>query len=404
MIVVQVEEVVNQTNVTAQTTEVKVFVRTGDEELSRQFALASQASAIAAGESETNAGASEQVATQKAAQTVEDAASALASKVDAESAATASGLSATVSNAAKELSEAAKVIAIEEAGQSSTSAGQSAASAAAALASSALITNKAQVNITTAGNILRADGTLFKSISEVEFLRNINAYRRAPDSKFFDNKQLIAWDNFDRPDVAPVIESDSGHPYSIFKTNIIGQVLNKSFGGGDSGQFETSARITIVPTKNIGLEFSFQRNTLSNSFAGIAIIKDNLNYFLFARPANNNGLFTEVSFSQNYRLIVVINGVSTVLAEIIQNDLYQFLTNDGFSNSRISFVIKYANRGRNDASVITVQSLDKPSLRIEVSVTAYNSTFVTPTDYNRIAVIANTLNKIYAYKVANLDL
>ena len=395
----------------SETTEYRILVKAGDEELARKDAVKAAISAEAARVSAIAAGIAEQVAIQKAAQTVEDAASALASKQEAESAASASGgfatdsgISATASNTAKLLSEAAKEISIEEAGKSSTSAGPSAASAAAALASSSLITNKAQVNITTAGNILRADGTLFKSISEVEFLRNINAYRRAPDSKFFDNKQLIAWDNFDRPDVAPVIESDSGHPYSIFKTNIIGQVLNKSFGGGDSGQFETSARITIVPTKNIGLEFSFQRNTLSNSFAGIAIIKDNLNYFLFARPANNSGLFTEVSFSKDYRLIVVINGVSTVLAEIIQNDLYQFLTNDGFSNSRISFVIKYGNRGRNDASVITVQSLDKPSLRIEVSVTAYNSTFVTPTDYNRIAVIANTLNKIYAYKVANLDL
>jgi len=395
----------------SQNTEYMILVKVGDEELARQEAVKAAISAEAARLSAIEAGASEQVATEKAAQALEDAAQALASKVDAESAATASGGfasdsndSAVASEVARLASVAAQGIAIEEAGKSLTKAGESAASAAAAAASSALITNKAQANITTAGNILRADGTLFKSISEVEFLRNINAYRRAPDSKFFDNKQLIAWDNFDRPDVAPVIESDSGHPYSIFKTNIIGQVLNKSFGGGDSGQFETSARITIVPTKNIGLEFSFQRNTLSNSFAGIAIIKDNLNYFLFARPANNSGLFTEVSFSKDYRLIVVINGVPTVLAEIIQNDLYQFLTNDGFSNSRISFVIKYANRGRNDASVITVQSLDKPSLRIEVSVTAYNSTFVTPTDYNRIAVIANNLNKIYAYKVANLDL
>jgi|GEM_PF-2556147 len=395
----------------SQNTEYMILVKVGDEELARQEAVKAAISAEAARLSAIEAGASEQVATEKAAQALEDAAQALASKVDAESAATASGGfasdsndSAVASEVARLASVAAQGIAIEEAGKSLTKAGESAASAAAAAASSALITNKAQANITTAGNILRADGTLFKSISEVEFLRNINAYRRAPDSKFFDNKQLIAWDNFDRPDVAPVIESDSGHPYSIFKTNIIGQVLNKSFGGGDSGQFETSARITIVPTKNIGLEFSFQRNTLSNSFAGIAIIKDNLNYFLFARTANNSGLFTEVSFSKDYRLIVVINGVSTVLAEIIQNDLYQFLTNDGFSNSRISFVIKYANRGRNDASVITVQSLDKPSLRIEVSVTAYNSTFVTPTDYNRIAVIANNLNKIYAYKVANLDL
>jgi hypothetical protein len=117
-------------------TENKIIIKKGDDAIAKQFALASQASAIAAGESETNAEESEQVATQKAAQTVEDAAEALASKQDAESAATASGgfasdsgISATASELAKVLSEAAKVIAIQEAGQSSTSAGQSAASA-----------------------------------------------------------------------------------------------------------------------------------------------------------------------------------------------------------------------------------------------------------------------------------
>jgi hypothetical protein len=120
-------------------TENKIIIKKGDDAIAKQFALASQASAIAAGESEKNAGASEQVANEKAAQALEDAASALASKQEAESAATASGgfatnsgISASASNAANELSEAAKVIAIQEAEKSSTSAGQSAASAAAA--------------------------------------------------------------------------------------------------------------------------------------------------------------------------------------------------------------------------------------------------------------------------------
>jgi hypothetical protein len=106
----------------------------------------------------------------------------------------------------------------------------------------------------------------------------------------------------------------------------------------------------------------------------------------------------------NYRLIVVIDGVANVLGQISNNDLFGFGNDDGFNNSRINFVIKYGNRGRHDASVITVQSLDKPSLRLEVSVTAYNSTFTTPDDYNRIALIGNRQNRIFAYKVANLNL
>ena len=61
-------------------TENKIIIKKGDDAIAKQFALASQASAIAAGESETNAEESEQVATQKAAE-------AFASKQDAEIAA-----------------------------------------------------------------------------------------------------------------------------------------------------------------------------------------------------------------------------------------------------------------------------------------------------------------------------
>jgi hypothetical protein len=399
----------------SETTEYRILVKAGDEELARQEAVKAAISAEEARLSALDAGASEQVATQKAAQTVEDAASALASKQDAEIAAIASegfatdsGISATASNTAKGLSEAAKVIAIEEAGKSSTSAGQSAASAAAAAASSALITNKAEVNITTAGNILRADGALFKSISEVEFLRNINAYRKAPDSKFFDNKQLIAWDNFDRPNEKPVIQSDSGHPYSIWKGNTIGQVLNNNYFGND-GFVESTALITFPTTKNIGVEFSFLRNTAGSQISAFAIVKDLNNYIAFGRFAKNSALgsgnlFPEIPSNSDYSLFAVINGVATILGSIYQQTMYQGGgSTDSFSGSRLNFIIKYANRGRNDNSSLVVQSLDNPSLRIDVNVSNLNTTFVNPSDYNRIAIIANII-QVMSYKVANLDL
>ena len=62
------------------TTEYRILVKAGDEELARQEAVKAAISAEEARLSAIKAGASEQVATQKAAQTVEDAASALASK------------------------------------------------------------------------------------------------------------------------------------------------------------------------------------------------------------------------------------------------------------------------------------------------------------------------------------
>jgi hypothetical protein len=216
----------------SETTGYRILVKAGDEELARQEAVKAAISAEAARLSAIDAGASEQVATQKAAQTVEDAAEALASKQEAESAATDSGgfatnsgISATNSNTAKGLSEAAKVIAIEEAGKSSTSAGQSAASAAAAAASSELITNKAEVNIVTDGNILRANGTLFKSISEVEFLRNKDAFAKSYISALFDSSEVLAFDSFNRAD-GPIGIADSGQTWEYFGSVVADFVIN----------------------------------------------------------------------------------------------------------------------------------------------------------------------------------
>jgi hypothetical protein len=317
MIVVQVEEVVNQTNVTAQTTEVKVFVRTGDEELSWQFALASQASAIAAGESETNAGASEQVATQKAAQTVEDAASALASKVDAESAvtasggfATASGEFATASNTAKGLSEAAKVIAIEEAEKSFVSAGQSVASATAAEAAKNQIVDKAEINIVTAGNVLRSDGTLFKSISEVEFLRSKTPFERSSVAASEDIFKVFAWDNFIRPNNENTIGvSNSGQNWiQLGAFPLLGILDNAAYGVSSSG-----VRAQVIQRTNFGgLGSNGQGSVMleANTFRvdatslGVIAARDQLNYIF----ASFVGL--------NMRLNIVVAGVQTTLLSL----------------------------------------------------------------------------------------
>jgi hypothetical protein len=266
--------------------------------------------------------------------------------------------------------------------------------------------NKAEVNITTAGNILRADGTLFKSISEVEFLRNKDAYRRAPDSKFFDNKQLIAWDNFDRPNENSVVQSDSGHAYLPFRSANVGEINNLRYVGNSSSVVERAAIITVNPTKNIGLEFSFARTTFADSSAGIFFVKDNLNYLFFGRILNSSTILSEIPLSNNYQLIAVISGVATVLGTISLSSIYISGPgiDDSFTNCRMNFVIKYLNRGRNNSSSLLVQSLDAPNAMLQVFVNTYNSVFATPTDYNRIGIIATRSSPILSYKVANLDL
>jgi hypothetical protein len=273
------------------------------------------------------------------------------------------------------------------------------------------INNSIQLNNRAAGNILRANGTVFESVPEVEFLRNINSYNRAPDSKFFDNKQLVAWDNFNRVNTNPVVITDSGHPYSLWRGTTRGEVLNSAYTG--SGLLvESSSIFTIPNTKNIGIEFSMMRSTLSGQITGIAIVKDDNNYIVFGRFFKNAGIgagnvFSEIPLNVDYSLFVVINGISTTIGSISQQTMYSGGGNlDSFLGSRLNFIIKYGNRGRNGNSSVVVQSLDNPTLRIDVNITQFNSTFVTPADYNRIALISNygDAGKIHSFKIANLDL
>jgi hypothetical protein len=219
--------------VKSETNEYRILVKAGDEDLARQEAVKAAISAEAARISAIAAGDSEQVATEKAAQTVEDAASALASKQASESAATASEGFATDSNDSAVASEVARLasvaaqgIATTQAQNSSISAGQSAASAAAAAASSALITTKAEVNIVTAGNVLRADGTLFKSISEVEFLRSKTPFSRSILGALFNSKNIYGWDSFDRPNtVSGLGNADSGQAWETIGGSV--KIINK---------------------------------------------------------------------------------------------------------------------------------------------------------------------------------
>ena len=298
-------------------TENKIFIKKGDDAIAKQFALASQLAAIAAGKSEMNAEESEQVATEKAAQTEQDAASALASKQDAEIAATASesfatdsGISATASEAAKGLSEAAKEISIEEAGKSSTSAGQSAGSATAAGASSSLITNKAEINITTAGHVLRADGTLFKSISEVEFLRSKTPFERSSIAASEDIFKVFAWDNFIRPNNENTIGiSNSGQNWiQLGAFPLLGILDNAAYGVSSSG-----VRAQVIQRTNFGgLGSNGQGSVMleANTFRvdatslGVIAARDQLNY-IFA------------SFvGQNMVLNIVVAGVQTTLLSL----------------------------------------------------------------------------------------
>jgi hypothetical protein len=295
----------------SETTGYRILVKAGDEELARQEAVKAAISAEAARLSAIDAGESEQVATQKAAQTVEDAAEALASKQEAESAATDSGgfatnsgISASASNAAKLLSETAKVIAIEEAGKSSTSAGQSVASAAAAEAAKNQILNKAEVNLTTAGNILRADGTVFKSISEVEFLRNKAAFAKSYLSTQVNLHGLIQFDSFYGKSNGAIPVSNGGSNwvnYAGSTFRVRDQGLQLSTVGGANPLSPSFNGLELSPKNEIFNKGNYLAKVSFSSATGLS--------FIFFNSTTN---YLEINFNNvKFRVFKIVNGVST---------------------------------------------------------------------------------------------
>jgi hypothetical protein len=294
------------------------------------------------------------------------AASVLALKQGAESASTASGLSATASNAAKELSEAAKVIATEEAGKAFVSAGESAASATDAAASSALITNKAEVNITTAGNVLRADGTLFKSISEVEFLQNKEAFSRSSIAPTITPRQLFAFDSFNRPDSLDPNIADSGQTWQYIRRDpnsfnrIENTVLNTR--GLDILGINTAfGSVKIEAT--IFLPFS------SNNRASLIIGKNVNNFYELDA---SSGSATPLALRKT------INGVSTLLATR-GNSLFGLLSSN---NLAMKLTLMYLHNGSvNNESIVIGYLNDYPENKIVQNVTSdFIGTFPTDAD------------------------
>jgi len=64
------------------------------------------------------------------------------------------------------------------------------------------ILDKAEINLTTAGNILRADGTTYKAVNETSFLQSKVPFERSWIGALFNSKNIYAWDSFNRPDTS----------------------------------------------------------------------------------------------------------------------------------------------------------------------------------------------------------
>jgi len=271
------------------------------------------AAAAAAASSALAAGDSEQVAIEKAAEVIELAQAVLALRNQAEglanasgSFATDSGISANNSNTARLLSEAAKEIAIQEAGKSSTSAGQSAESAADAEAAKNLILNKAEVNITTAGHVLLADGTVFKSVPDRDLGANLSLYQRTP--LLFDKPSILElYDNCERIGTTsnePMGQADSGQSY----VNLVGS--SGKYNGLSRNLFSNTANGDIIGIENV--------NVLPNVFltrSGFVRIGSGARSGIYFYVDANNWVFFGIS-ANSLLVITKVSGVETIVKSV----------------------------------------------------------------------------------------
>lgn len=325
----------------------------------------------------------------------------------ATAAALAANNSATATDAAKDAANLAATNANDKAALAN-SASQS-ANTAAALANTAVTNaNTARDSANTAAANANTKAGEASAAAAAANAAAVSASQfQNKQSQFFSPKQLIAWDNFDRADVNPIVKAESGHLYAAWKGTNKGMISGKLYQSNSSITYqESAALVTIAPTKNIGIEFSMDRATLGHSATGIAIIKNDLNYFFFGRISFSypGGLFPEISASHSHQLISVVAGVATVLGTFSRDAIFGGGVSDSYQDTRMSFVVRFLNRGRSAASGILVQSLDKPTERIEVVTTTLNSVFASPTDYNKIAIIGSNAARIHHYNIADLNL
>ena len=114
-------------------------------------------------------------------------------------------------------------------------------------------------NIVTSGNILRADGTLFKSISEVEFLTDYEKFEKSPLSIMFPTGSK-----------GPILWGLPNAPYS-------GQVPSAGF---DNIQNPFFCTIQTGGAFSFAVEMLVQLYVGNNNFIYFAIGKDSNNYLL----------------------------------------------------------------------------------------------------------------------------
>jgi len=203
------------------------------------------------------------------------------------------------------------------------------------------------------GNILRGNGTAYAGISEVEFMRNKEAFNRSALAAAYDWSKVFAWDNFIRPNnVNEIGVSDSGQNWiALGSFPKLGISENAVYGVNPTG-----IRAEVIDRTNLGsggsngqgsvlLEADIFR--IGGTSLGLLIAKDELNY-IFCNLVSGNLI-----------LNIVISGVLTQLTSTAVTG----------STTSVAGNLKLALRSRSVNSVIlnAVSGLQETSFTLSSS-------------------------------------
>jgi hypothetical protein len=224
-------------------------------------------------------------AVQAAAEAEAAALTATTAKDDAEDAAVLSTQQAILSSAARDDAEAAKIAA------------QSAVIDAEAARDDIL--NKAEINLTTAGNVLEADGTIFKSINKRK-----QAFLADTDPEIWD-----VYDSCHRPDSSSLGTSDSGHVWTTGAHRI-----HKNFINGTSNSGVIATQRALIDTLLTGGS-GFLGKCIQVELFNLTSTVGNIANITIAYVDSNN--FIEVALTSNLTVIrKFISGVSTDISTV----------------------------------------------------------------------------------------
>lgn len=249
-----------------------------------------------------------------------------------------------------------------------------------------------KIQDTQEGDLFRVnDQGIAVPVSDVEIFQRKGAYRFAPLNSYFPTKNIVAWDNADKdlPNRTPLTTLDSGQSWQSF----IGDPIAYSTSGngafrGTGGIFDEFSSVFSWELSSAGIEWTMRRTTLGISSGVILIAKDTSNYLIFERRMSS--AFTGgLSEEGGYRLVSVVDGVGTSLGSISRDSIYGGGIDDGMNATNIEWVIKWAFRGRRNASRVLIFLRQNPSVSIEVDITSLNAIYPTSADLAFIGLCGN---------------